>query len=316
MPQKDQKGSILIWLIVIFLIVSLLGGGLYYFLEIYSPAQYAKAVVPIYDEIKSQNLRSGNSTRSDNYEDILIFLDEFQSSLTQINVKLSNLKPSPIKSLPPFLANTKRSQQIHEDFTKALEILLSNIDKSKEQFKKKAQFMVKAKQLILLLRPDLKTYPPPAVPAGQGEPLPPPPNTAGEFLSVWEGRIPQAKIVAQELFSEPQDLGEVSFDELKLLWLETEQGFDVIIPFLKKQDPNLSLRDAQKLVLASDRPMYDKVDKIDEFLPLLEKVLIKNSAENIIKSQFILDNDAQSELNLRTKRLDEAIKDIRKKYKI
>lgn len=307
---KSSKNLVIIMFIITVVLLFLFGGGGYYYFEIYQPSQYVKAVIPIYDELRSQPMGGGNPTGSDDYEDILIILDQYQASLTQINVKLSKLKPSPIKTIPSFLTNAKESQQIQEDFTKILEEFISKIAKAKNQ----AQLMIKAKELILLLRPDLTVYPPLAVPAGQGTPSPPPPSTAGEFLTVWEERVPKAKVVAKDFFSEPQDLGDVSFDELKSLWQETEQGFDVILSFLKKQDSNLPLRDAQKLVPQNEKVLFDKVDKIDEFLPKLESVLIRNSAENILRTQFLIDDAKRSEFETRFARLDSAIRELKKKY--
>lgn len=309
MPIRPQKGSILIWLIVIFLIIVSLGGGLYYYLEIYSPAKYAKAVIPIYDEIRTQQVEM-NFKGGGDYEGALTALDQYEASFTDWRDQLLRLKPSLFNNSPSFLSNSNRSQQIQEDFTAILDFFISNIADVKE----KVQFTMKAKQLFLLLRPDLTEYPPKAVPAGQGIPLPPPPNTVGEYLTAWEGRISQAKVVTEDLFSESQDLGDVSFDELKSLWQETLQGYNLVIPFLKKQDPGLPLTDAQKLVPENEKVLFDKVDKIDEFLPLLEKVLIRYSAENILKFQFASDGQTQSELDLRYKRLDEALKDIKAKY--
>lgn len=311
MLLKFRRGTILIWLLVFFLIIGLLGGGLYYYLEVYTPAQYAKAVIPIYDQIRSQQVDTGNLKGSSDYEGILIILDQYQASFTQRNDELSKLKPSLVITVPSFLTNTKRSQQIQEDFTKILDVFISNIANAKKQ----TQFMIKAKQLFLLLRPDLTTYPPKAELAGQGTVSPPPPSTAGEYLAVWEVRTPEAKAVAKDLFSQPTDLGNVSFDELKSLWLETEQGFDAVILFLKKQDPNLPLSEAQKLVPENEKPLFDKVDKIDEFLPLLENLLIRNSGENILEFYlFASDSVSQSDFNSRTRRLDATINDLKEKY--
>lgn len=298
------------WLIILVIILFALlifGTAGYYYLEIYTPAQYAEAVIPIYDEIRSQEVGTGSLKGGGDYEGLLLILDQYQTFLTKEKVKLSNLKPSPIDTTPSFLANTERSKQIQEDLTKILEVFLSSI----AQAKKQAQFMIKAKELLLLLRPDLTIYPPPAVPAGQGAPSPPPPSTVGEHLSVWEARVPKAKEVAKDLFSKPQDLRAASFEELKSLWLETEQGLDVLIPFLKNQDPSLSLSEAQKLVPEGDKAVFAKVDKIDEFLPMLENVLIRNNAENILNSQFSAGSSIQSELKLRGGRLEAAIKDIK-----
>lgn len=309
MLLRSQKGFIWIWLIVIFVIIGVLGGGLYYYLEIYNPVQYAKAVIPIYDEIRTQQVGM-NFKGGGDYEGAVTTLNQYETSFTNWHNQLRVLNPSPISNLPSFLTNTKKSQQIQEDFTMILDFFISNIAGAKE----KAHFMIKAKDLFLLLRPDLTEYPPKAVPAGQGVPLPPPPNTVGEYLTVWEGRISQAKVVAADLFSEPQDLGEVSFEELKSLWLETEEGFDAVFSFLKTQDPNIPFSEVQKLIPKSEQAVYLKVDKIDEFLPLFEKVLIRYSAENILKFQFSADSSTQSEFNLRTGRLDVAIKDIKAKY--
>lgn len=304
LPRSSRWAIILVIIVIILLTF---GGGGYYYLEIYTPAQYAKAVTPLYNEITSQEVGTSNLKGGGDYEGLLLILDQYQAFLTQEKVKLANLKPSPIKTLPSIFPNTARSKQIQEDFAKILEVFLANI----AQAQKQAQLMIKAKELFLLLRPDLTTYPPPAVPAGQGEPSPPPPSTAGEFLSVWETRVPKAKAVANDLFSQPQDLGEVSLDELKSLWLETEQGFDALIPFLKRQDPKISLSELQKIVPERDKAVFDKVDKIDEFLPMLESALIRNSAENILNAQF---SATQSELKLRGERLETAIKDLKAKY--
>lgn len=309
MPLKSQKGSILIWLIVSFLIIGLLSGGLYYYLEIYNPAQYAKAILPIYDEIRTQQVGSSFQDVGD-YEGALAALDQYETSFTNWRNQILALNPSPINNPPAFLTNSKRSQQIQEDFTMILDFFISNIAGAKE----KAHFMIKAKQLFLLLRPDLTEYPPKAVPAGQGVPLPPPPNTVGEYLNVWEGRISQAKVVAADLFSEPQDLREVSFEELKSLWQQAEEGFDAVLSFLKTQDSNIPFSEVQKLIPPAEQAVYLKADKVDEFLPLLEKVLIRYSAENILKFQFSADSSTQSEFNLSAGRLDIAIKDIKAKY--
>ncbi|MEK7617136.1 MAG: hypothetical protein AAB414_03710 [Patescibacteria group bacterium] len=311
MPLMFQKGNVLVWLVVVLLIISFLGGGLYYYLEIYTPAQYAKAVISIYDEIKTQHLET-NFQGTDDYEGLLAVLDEYSIIFSRMNDQLSQLKPSPIGSVPPFLTSAKRSIQIHEDFTKILEVFISNIGQAQEQAKKQSQFIVKAKELLLLLRPDLTEYPPKAVPEGQGVTLPPPPNTVGEYLAVWESRISKAKVVAEDLFSEPQDLGDVSFDELKSLWLETQQGYDALLPFLNKQEPKLTFYEVQKLTPEGDKAVFAKVDKIDEFLPMLESVLIRNNAENILKNSFI---STPPDFNLRTSRLEAAIKDLKAKYK-
>lgn len=304
----SKKLAIIIFIVVAVLLLLFDAGG-YYYLEIYQPAQYSKAVIPIYDEIRTQQVEM-NFKGGGDYEGAVATLDQYETSFTNWRNQLRVLNPSPISKPPSFLTNAQRSQQIQEDFTKILDFFISNIADTKQ----KVHFMIKAKDLFLLLKPDLTEYPPKAVPTGQGIPLPPPPNTAGEFLAVWEVRVPKAKLVAQDLFNEPQDLGDVSFDELKSLWQETEQGFDVIIPFLKKQDSNLPLRDAQKLVPESDKSVFAKVDKIDEFLPKLENVLIRNNAENILMYQFAINNSNKLAFETRSKRLDNNIKHLKEKY--
>lgn len=309
MPLKFKKRSVLIFLLVLFLSFGLVSGGLYYYLEIYIPERYAKEILPLFEQMGSQPPETANLKGGGDYEGALNNLNIYDQYFSQKLEQLQKLHPSLLKNPPSFLANAQRSQQIQEDFTKILEVFKANIGKAKQQ----VQFASKAKELFLLLRPDLNTYPPKAVPAGQTTPLTPAPNTVSEFLAVWEARVPKAKKVAQALFSEPQDLGEVSFEELESLWLETEQGLDNLIPFLKKQNPKLTISELQKLVPENEQVVFAKVDKIDEFLPLLEKVLIRNNAENILNFQFSSDSVTQSELNVRYKRLDAAIKAIKVK---
>ncbi|MBI2034790.1 MAG: hypothetical protein HYT11_03615 [Candidatus Levybacteria bacterium] len=307
--KPSKKLAIILFAIVAVLLLFSVFGS-YYYLEIYQPNQYAKKVIPIYDEITSNQMGIGNNQGSNTYEDVLIFLDQYQAFLTQAKVKVATLKPSPLKTAPSFLANTKRSQQIQEDFTRILEFFIDNISAAKTQ----VQFMVKAKELFLLLRPDLTAYPPKAELAGQGTPLPPPPSTAGEFLTVWEPRISKAKIIAQELFDEPQDVQGIDLEELKSLWQETEEGLDVLLPFLRKQDSKLSMSEVQKLIPEGEKALFAKVDKIDEFRPKLENVLIRNSGENILRYQFEFNNSKKGEFETSFARLNTNIKQLKEKY--
>lgn len=309
MPQKFPKGVILVWLGFLLLLGSIVCVGLYYFLEVYSPEKYTKNIVTYFQKIGSPGVVSGKPTGGNTYEDVLVSLDEYKEVFTQINNDLAKNKPIAINILPSIFPNSNRSYQIHKDLMKIIDIFLVNI----ENAKKKAKFMITARDLLVTLRPDLSTYPPPAVPAGQGVPLPPPPSTASEYLAVWEARVPKAISLAQELFKEPQDLGEVSYDELKKLWLETEQGLEALIPFLKKQDPNLTISELQKLVPENEKIIYDKVDRIDEFRPLLEKVLIRYSPDNLLMFQNIMDSRNKEEFDLTARRLEAALKGIEAK---
>lgn len=73
MSLKFQKGFSAI-LVVILMVFSagLVLGGIYYYTEVYQPAQYAKTVIPLFD-----NLEKGHNTES-------IFITAVQTGFTAI----------------------------------------------------------------------------------------------------------------------------------------------------------------------------------------------------------------------------------------
>lgn len=285
MPPVNQKGFSAI-LVVIFIVVlaSLVLGGIYYYSELYQPAKYAKAVIPLFENLKSQIqisqrqvLKEGSTTT----QDIKVLQDQ-QALFEKTKDELSSLKPP------------RKMSQLHQDFSKMLDLLIeASLDAQNI-----TGFIIKAEKLYGLLKPEDKPKDP----------------TVYQFIKFWEDRIAQAKIVALDLFQEkPPKADQLKFDKLKSTWQETQEGYEAALNYLKRQDPNiLTSNVSSEDIPEEEKAKIKKADKLDEFLSLLENVA-RADAEGLIKftTTGVLDVE---ELNQLGSKVDKSIEELKGKY--
>ncbi len=281
-----KKIAIILIIICITLGVLGLGVGGYWYLAIYQPAEYAKALIQVNAEIEAAGdiFSTPELKGNDDYDGALLvlrqrkdFLEGFQEKFTSLNL--------------PLLA---KDGQIKEDVLRILEIMLVMNNDAEER----ALFFVKAKELHEVFE---------LVPEQKG-------TTIGDVQEYVTEVINQAKEKSQTLFEttffektlfekEPPELdGEVSFVQLKSAWEEALPAFDVILPFFLSQDPNLPA--TQNIPFP---PAVEEANnKIQEFINLLKLVVQNNSAWDIVSHRFTGDI-FQEELDTRNARLQEAI---------
>lgn len=279
-----QKGFGLVYIILIIFIAILILGGGYYYLKVYRSAQYAKMATPLLETVRQTIQLSPSSKLKDknDYAGAQVLLKERQQVLTQAKDQLSSFKLVPLKD-----------KQVHEDFLTVLDWLIT----ANNDAQKNVIFFETADKLWVLLKPEVA----------------PESQTVGDYLNIWQVKIEPMQALAVDLFEEkPPALDDTSFNQLKTSWEYALLGYTIPLRYLQNQDRSKLYSDVtrdftednlQPFLTEYDRENLDQIEKaIDEFPRLLESVLIKGTAENILRSAS-MPNVAQEEFGARTKRL-------------
>lgn len=281
MPQKGFSAILVVVLMVI--LAALVLGGIYYYTEIYHPQNYAKAIIPLFENLEKEIQTSQNQTLKDSkdYLGAIEMLEDQQTLFQKKKDELDSLKPP------------KKMRELHHDFQKTLDLIIyAGLDA-----RKIANFANKANKLYDILKP-------------KDEPKD---KTVGAFVQFWDNRIAQAKILAQDLFQEkPPKADQLQFDKLKATWQETAEGYDAALNYLKRQDPNMLVSNVSDNIPSEEKAKISKADKIDEFLSMLEDVT-RADANEFIKFNFTA-TLAGEEVNQLGSRVSNAIKELKEKY--
>lgn len=278
-PKKQSGFSAILVVILMVVLAALVLGGIYYYSQVYQPQSYAKNIISLYDNLEKDIQASQNKTLKDkkDYSGAIQVLEEQQAFLQKTKDKVDSIK------------SPKSMQVFHKDFQKALGLFIS----ASSDAQKVAGFIIKANKLNDILK-------------RQDEP-----KTVGEFVKFWEGRLPQAKTLAQDLFrEEPSAVQELQFDKLKSTWQEAEEGYDIVLAFLKKQDPNILTSSVSEESLSKDE--REKIKKISDFLSMLEDIA-GSDAESLIKFST-LETLAGDELKQLAPNISNGIRELKEKY--
>lgn len=284
MPLKFQKGSILIWLIVAFLIISLLGGGLYYYLEIYSPAQYAKEAVPIVSEIGKQVFQGSSNINQKDYKDALYTLVKRQGILDEARNQLSKFKPVP-----------RKMKQFNEDVKWGLEYFLV----ANTEAQKRAAFLADLLEINLIFKPekppfDVKTA------------------LVREYQKYYEDQIPRAKSLGSQIFGrEAVSLEGVTFDQLKDSWQEVD--LDLILENTLAQDPNQSFSGYTAVPPTSLQ--QQAIEKLISFGRLVDDTFSKNTVSDILSYRYYAGASKEG-FDERSQRIEATLEELKKRYSI
>lgn len=284
MPLRFQKGFGLVYIIVIIFVIILALGGGYYYLEVYRSAQYAKVATPLLETVRQTIQQSPSSKLKDknDYAGAQVLLKEREQVLAQVKEQLLSFKLVPFKD-----------KQVHEDFLTVLDwIIAANKDAQKS-----AVFFETADKLWTFIKPEVT----------------PDNQTVGDYLNIWQGKLEPMQELAVDLFIEkPPALDDAAFNELKTAWEYAILGYTIPIRYFQTQDlskfyldatKDLTIDNLQPFLTEYDRQNADKIEKaIDEFPRLLESVLIRGTAENILRSAS-MPNVSAEEFGVRTSRL-------------
>lgn len=219
-------------LVITALVVILGGGGGYWYLEVYQPAEYAKAAVALYKEWRdgTESNKASIIAKEKGVYDYVATLETLQSLeefLVQEQAKLSNLKS-------PFLSGI--AKQFHADFSEFLNKSVEMVRNAKNR----AKFVAKAQEYENLFSEKGDA---PVIIGKQSAPIALRMRTPEEMWREFETKIPRAKTLGSALFAEEiTRLNGISFSQLKTAWKETSPAFDILI-----QNKGLNADTARKI---------------------------------------------------------------------
>lgn len=259
-------------------------GGIYYF-GVYQPKEYTKQVSRFYEDLKSheQNLgsiRSGVKSNND-YQNTTLSLNAIDQFLSEQEAKLNKIKP-------PLFGPGKK---FHEDF----QVLFKSYHQAIDEGKRRAEFMVKAKELEDVMSP--KT----------SQTLDPTSAKVKDLQQFYNKRISAMKQAGNNLFTDGQmpNLTEVSYDELKTAWEQADPSFDTLWAVVRSLDPNAPLDPSLLQPQLESGQAKEAGDRINSFNKLLKAVIDNNTAPDILS----LSSSSQS-----FQQLEQKIQELQKRY--
>lgn len=287
MPIKKQSGFTII-LIVILMVILAAGvlGGIYYYFEMYLPAQYAKEAVPIVSEIGKQVIQSSPSINQKNYKDTLYTLVKRQGILDEARNQLSKFKPVP-----------RKMKQFNEDIRWGLEYFLAANPEAQE----KAAFLADLLEIYLIFKP---------------EKMPFDVNTAyvRDYQKYYEDQILRAKNLGDQIFGREEiSLEGVTFDQLKNSWQEVEIGLDLILENILAQDPSKPL--SEYAPVPPTEKQQGAIDKLRDFGRLSDETFSKNTTSDILSYRHYT-GISKEELEERSQRMEGTSEELKKRYSI
>lgn len=285
MPFKFQNGFSAI-LIVIFIVVlsALVLGGIYYFSEIYLPAQYAKEAVPIVSEVGKQVFQGSSNINQKDYKLALEILVKRQGVFEEARNQLDKFKIVP-----------RKMQQFNDDIMWGLEYFLAANIEARER----AAFLADLFEIYSIFKPDpvpfdVKT------------------NLVRDYQKYYENQIPRAKILAEQIFArEAVSLEGVTFDQLKNSWHEV--NLDLILENILAQDSNQPL--SGYTAIAPTTQQQQAIDKLSSFGRLTDEAFSKNTASDILSYRYYT-KLSKEEFDQRSQRIELTLEDLQKRYSI
>lgn len=283
------------------IILLLAAEGAYWFLEIYQPAEYARAVIPVYESslVPGAKENAAETVDADDYAAAAEIFDEKKQSLEKTRQGLAALKPP------------RKMKEFHEDFLSSLSFFISSF----ESGKKKADFFIRAGELDSEIK-NIFEYLKPETPVPPAAPKIVVPKVQ-ELESVWQKHMSKSKAIGGELFKTELTLlllGEPSFGELKSRWQEAASSFDVLLGLIGLMKPISPIDQASRaLTPAQNKQGEEAFKKIEKFTDLLKEALAKNKADDILSSPYAI-SASQVEASERAFRFHWAIQNFKKVY--
>jgi len=296
-PGKKRHLKPLFWLLSgMVLLSAICVGAYYYYLEFVKPPQDAKQMVQLYEDLKASERLLGSLAVQDSFDyptaiDIMNKREEFllktQNRLADIKLN-KNIFP---QSLSP---RTHKIQEVLQNFSSMIEFaIVVNADA-----KQKVAFLEESYELLVALG----RYGPRVQRAMEAVLDPRQPRAVGAMLSDWETRTPKAKEIGGDLFVEaPPQMNRMKPSQLKTAWEEASVGLDDIVAYLRAQDPSAMFSSSSTVPqpqTEQERQQYPGVEKVNQFVILLDSTLNNNSAQDLLSYRFPDDVSRQNLENL------------------
>ena len=296
-----ERGSRTKTAIIATLAVSVLaiGGGSFYYFQIYLPAQYARAVIGIYDSAIAKGSSAGTAAASDaaDYAGALEAIRSQRLLAERVRSELASLDP------PAAMASISKT---FEEFLELNLASLADTEPKAEFFKVAAELQAEMKKFTAVINPGTQ-------PAGAGPARPPSAPTAGAVREVWEVTVPRMQSLGETLFTkEIIGLSDPNYAELKAAWEKAGSGLPFLLGIIRKIHPRAGINtvpeNLSKAELDRAETAFADVGKFSE---LLSNALAKASALDLLSfRQF----PRQAELSERTFKLMQTIDGLRRDY--
>lgn len=274
---------------ILVLVLILAGGGGYYYFFILEPQQYVKAVLGLKKEFDENGKVLSKSDIGGQYD--------YEGALDILDVRKKFLKDAREKFLllsPPYF--DKGFREFREEYLNTL----AGYELANADAEARAKFLVRFSGLGFLLETNPK--PPFDEKTAYVRDL-------QAFFEKTFGSLKEAMNEAVKAKS-PKINGEAEFEKLKSLWVEAWPALDLMLNFIRVQDPNAKL--AGYSPKGSTRQQQEASDKMSKFGEALKKVLAVNTAYDILAYRFY--EGFEEKISRPSEQVEKALEKLKEQY--
>lgn len=279
---------------IIFLVLAVIGigGGGFYYFEIYQPREYAASALSLYQKLESAGLQPDTSSLAGaaDYESALQVLDGRIKMLESVQKDLVTIKT------PKQLENYQKEFSEYIDFTLA-------------QHKQAVRFGVFIKNANTV-RTAMT-----ALQHQDSSPIDEKNATVGDFQRVLGERFSKIQDSAEMLFrDEITESTKPSFFGLKSLWKDASPGLDLFFKKLNALNPHLSVNRIGNMFTPLEAQKFQGyTKKLEEFSKEIEDLAKQYSAYDLLIFRYFPDV-SPAEANERTLKFYQVIQKLKEQY--
>lgn len=254
--------------LILFLVLSVLavGGGSFYYFEIYQPQTYVTLILSLYQKLENIGFQPNTPSLKNetDYEHALKVLEERINLLGSIQGELAQIHT------PKRMINVKKQFANYLDFVQA----------QHTHARRLTSFVGHAYQLQN------------AIQEIHGDPtLTQKIVTVGDFQKFWGEHVSNIKTLAGHMFNEEvTELTNPSFIELRLLWEKAGPAFDLVLKKMKAANPNIPVSQVGNIFTPAEVKQLDQYSKhLEDFIKKLEALIKKYSAYDLLAFRYFPD---------------------------
>ena len=300
-PPARGKGVKTAAIVLLALAVVAVGGGGIYYFQFYRPKVYARAVIRLYDAAMTEGRTAGTEgvKNEADFSGARATVQKQEALARRVQSDLLTLDP------PAGLRNS------HETYLGFIELNLAALADARpkaEFFAAAADFRAEMQKTARAIQPE------PQPPASPGTPVPmPQPPSVSDVQRVWEEAIPRLQRLGGDLLRvEITSITEPTFAELRTAWSKAEPALPVLLAFIRKLDPRVSLATVQERVAPAElKQAGTAFEDLGKFGNLVEKTLESSNAPDLLAFRTF---PRQAELSERAYRLLQTTEDLRRRY--
>ena len=280
-----------IFIIMLLVTAISIGGGSYYYFEMYQPRAYSVSVLSLYQKLENAGLQPDTSSLkgATDYESALKVLDDRIGMLTSIKREVSGIKAP------------RRMVNFHEEFRGHIDFMLS-------QHEHAGRLGVVVKNANDVQRTIV------ALQSNESSPIQEKNAVVGDFQKMLGERVSHIQTSAKVFFSEEEkEPIKPSFSELKSLWDGASPGFDLVLRKLHALNPRLPISQVNNMFTSFEQKQLEGYNrKIEEFSKAIEDVVKQYSAYDLVAFRYY-PNSTPTEASERALRFYQIMQDLKQK---